>query len=224
MCTGKIYREEMQPTEFAGTVEYMAPEVIKGHKYNQSVDYWSLGIVAYEMSVGCFPFTGTDEDELCWMVCHQPVSFPSAFDPDLRSLIVGLLCKSAPERLGMDSCVLGKLRDQIFFAGLKWRDVETCRLKAPFIPDSETSIRDLAKIYFLQPTNPHHVIDLKPADTITTTDGTSSSHSILPLSSTDNSSDIISTSLNDNKPTSMEHDKTTSQFASFNYTNPFITN
>lgn len=58
MCLGKVYRKENMPSCFAGTVEYIAPEVIAGKKYNQSVDYWSLGIVAYEMSVGGQPFTG----------------------------------------------------------------------------------------------------------------------------------------------------------------------
>lgn len=210
MCHGKIYREEMQPTEFAGTVEYMAPEVIKGHRYNQSVDYWSLGIVAYELSLGCFPFTGTDEDELCWMICHQPVTLPSAFDPDLRSLITGLLCKSAPERLGMESCAAGKIRDQMFFAGLKWRDVEACKLTAPFIPDKDTSVRDLADIYFAEHPNPHHIIDLS-----TTTEN--------DISSNDNTPSTTSqTSTMDGQQ--QQHDKSTSKtFETFNYTNPFIT-
>lgn len=61
MSLGKVYRKENMPSCFCGTVEYMAPEVILGKKYNQSVDYWSLGIVAYEMSVGGQPFTGMEK-------------------------------------------------------------------------------------------------------------------------------------------------------------------
>lgn len=106
---GKIYRKELMPSDFCGTVEYIAPEVIKGERYNQSVDYWSLGIVAYEMSIGDFPFTGltldlvlflrispfaslffagTEEEEICWFICNQNIRFPFALPPDLQNLIV----------------------------------------------------------------------------------------------------------------------------------------
>lgn len=54
----------------------MAPEIIKGIKYNHSVDWWSFGVLLYEMLIGKSPFTGADEDELLWNVCNEKVVFP----------------------------------------------------------------------------------------------------------------------------------------------------
>jgi serine/threonine-protein kinase ULK/ATG1 len=47
-----------------GTPLYMAPEIIKGQKYNSKVDVWSLGAVFYEMVTGFSPFTGNSKEDL----------------------------------------------------------------------------------------------------------------------------------------------------------------
>jgi serine/threonine protein kinase len=54
----------------------MAPEIIKGIKYNHAVDWWSFGVLLYEMLIGKSPFSGADEDELLWNVCNESVAFP----------------------------------------------------------------------------------------------------------------------------------------------------
>ncbi|XP_075677336.1 uncharacterized protein LOC113795898 isoform X2 [Dermatophagoides pteronyssinus] len=134
MCVGKMYREEFLPSNFCGTPEYMAPEIIKGIKYNHSVDYWALGVVIYEMLVGTSPFNGTDEDELLWNVCNTEVHYPKFLSEQVKNLIVLLLKKNPQERLGLPNSPAGEIVQQQWFHGIQWDSVEKCQLKPPFIP------------------------------------------------------------------------------------------
>jgi serine/threonine protein kinase len=47
-------------TSFTGTPAYLPPEVVSGESYGKSVDWWSFGILLYEMMVGCPPFYHDD--------------------------------------------------------------------------------------------------------------------------------------------------------------------
>ena len=56
---------------FCGTIEYMAPEVIIRKGHNRSADWWSLGVVMYDMLNGGPPFTGKDRQEAKKAVCRS---------------------------------------------------------------------------------------------------------------------------------------------------------
>ncbi|XP_054168643.1 calcium-independent protein kinase C-like [Oppia nitens] len=140
MCQGKIYREDLLPCNFCGTPEYMAPEIIKGVKYNQSVDFWSFGVLLYEMVVGTSPFHGTDEDELLWNVCNEEIFYPLYLSQNIKKILVLLLNKIPEKRLGMPTSGLDSIRSQPFFQGIEWLLVEKCQLKPPFIPNTNSAI------------------------------------------------------------------------------------
>lgn len=50
--------------------------ILQGQKYNQNVDWWSFGILLYEMLVGSSPFSGCDEDALFWSICNEIPWYP----------------------------------------------------------------------------------------------------------------------------------------------------
>ncbi|XP_045446261.1 probable serine/threonine-protein kinase drkD [Melitaea cinxia] len=133
MCKLQIYLDKTADT-FCGTPDYMAPEIIKGLKYNQTVDWWSFGVLLYEMLIGQSPFSGCDEDELFWSICNEMPSYPRFLSSEALSILTRLLDKDARTRLGGAECMHGDVRDQQFFGPIHWERLERRELEAPFKP------------------------------------------------------------------------------------------
>lgn len=74
-------------------------QIIKGLKYNQAVDWWSYGVLLYEMLTGQSPFSGCDEDELFWSICNERPFIPRYLSQEATDVLVCLLEKDAGKRL-----------------------------------------------------------------------------------------------------------------------------
>lgn len=74
-----------------GTPDYMAPELVAFRGYGAAVDFWSLGVVVYEMVAGCLPFAAPDVGALFDRIARGRYDVPATFSPPLRSLIRGLV-------------------------------------------------------------------------------------------------------------------------------------
>ncbi|XP_076683809.1 uncharacterized protein LOC143376910 isoform X2 [Andrena cerasifolii] len=128
MCKLQIFLDRTADT-FCGTPDYMAPEIIKGLKYNQAVDWWSYGVLLYEMLTGQSPFSGCDEDELFWSICNERPFIPRYLSQEATDVLVCLLEKDAGKRLPGHEIAL-----HAFFQQLPWDRLERRQLESPFKP------------------------------------------------------------------------------------------
>ncbi|CAO3617151.1 unnamed protein product [Cunninghamella echinulata] len=133
---------------FCGTPEYIAPELLIQEGYTYAVDFWSLGVVFYEMLLGITPYYDENDDELYEKILNDPVDIPDHLDSFTKDLILGLLEHDPRLRIGCahffepDLDGINEIRDHPYFSNINWNDVYHKRLPAPFIPriQSETDV------------------------------------------------------------------------------------
>ncbi len=79
----------------AGTLPYMAPELLRGQRGDERADIWALGVLLYEMVTGRRPFTGATGFELSAAILHQPPeTLPSSLSASMRAIILRCLEKN----------------------------------------------------------------------------------------------------------------------------------
>eukprot|EP00184_Porphyridium_aerugineum_P007287 CAMPEP_0184706422 /NCGR_PEP_ID=MMETSP0313-20130426/36752_1 /TAXON_ID=2792 /ORGANISM="Porphyridium aerugineum, Strain SAG 1380-2" /LENGTH=619 /DNA_ID=CAMNT_0027167975 /DNA_START=553 /DNA_END=2412 /DNA_ORIENTATION=+ len=105
---------------FCGTREYVAPEMLVGRQYGQSVDLWALGILIYEILCGRTPFYASNRDEVYDRIESAPLKFPRHLSSDVVSLIRGLLDRNPKTRLGMGPSGMSEVKSHPFFSDVDW--------------------------------------------------------------------------------------------------------
>lgn len=85
---------------FCGAKEYLAPEVIQGVPYGFAVDWWTLGILIYELAVGLPPFFSRNTTEMYAKILHADLRFPPFLSPECVHLVRALLERDPSQRLG----------------------------------------------------------------------------------------------------------------------------
>ena len=123
--------EEDTTSTLCGSPNYMAPEIITHTRYGPAVDWWSLGILMYEMLFGVQPFVNENKSVLLMMIATCRVSFPRNANPDAQSLILGLLQKNPSERFGFE-----QIKSHPFFQGRDFDDYLQKKVKPIFVPIS----------------------------------------------------------------------------------------
>lgn len=131
----KVAAEDASAKSFLGTVEYMAPEVIKGEKYGKSVDWWALGALAYDMMVGNSPFQGSNNRKIQDNILKQKVAMPYFLSADAKDLMTRLLKKDPKKRLGSNMPKdLATIKGHRFFRHIDWKKLAAREMEPPILP------------------------------------------------------------------------------------------
>ena len=127
--------DEPSTNSLCGTIEYMAPEIIKGKGHGKGVDWWSVGILLYEMLNGLPPFRSNNKAKLQKQIAQERVKLPTHLTSDACSLLKGLLHKDPTKRLGYGEKGSEDVMKHPFFKPINWRKLEKLEVPPLFIPD-----------------------------------------------------------------------------------------
>ena len=129
--------EGSKANTFCGTPYYLAPEILTGGNHGKAVDFWSAGIVLYEMLAGHVPFQAVNRNQLYAQTITGSIQFPAFISKEAQSCIRGVLVRYPADRLGCGILGVLEMKQHSFFRGVSWADAESRSLKMPFLRKSK---------------------------------------------------------------------------------------
>jgi len=129
VCLGKTFTT-------CGTPDYFAPELIASKGHNHAVDWWTLGILTFELMSGHPPFESASPMQIYSKVQKgiAKVSFPKALKGDIETLVKGLCAPNPADRLPMKKGDTQNVKNAAWFKGFDWAKMFDLSLEPPYKP------------------------------------------------------------------------------------------
>lgn len=125
---------EEKAFSFCGTVEYMAPEVVNRRGHDFSADWWSFGVLMYEMLTGRLPFQGEDRKQTMNQILKAKLGMPTFLSPEAQSLLRALFKRNPTNRLGSGPNGIEDIKAHAFFSSIDWDQLVKKSVSPPFQP------------------------------------------------------------------------------------------
>uniref|UniRef100_A0A8B9SRB7 Ribosomal protein S6 kinase n=1 Tax=Anas platyrhynchos TaxID=8839 RepID=A0A8B9SRB7_ANAPL len=132
--------ENERAYSFCGTIEYMAPDIVRGGDtgHDKAVDWWSVGVLMYELLTGASPFTVDGEKnsqaEISRRILKSEPPYPQEMSALSKDIIQRLLMKDPKKRLGCGPTDADEIKQHPFFQNINWDDLAAKKVSAPFKP------------------------------------------------------------------------------------------
>jgi len=123
---------DIRTNSWVGTEMYMAPEQLLGLVYGRVVDWWAIGVLAFEMLSGDNPFYHENPEQVALKVQKKKLVFSKHLSGPCVSLLKGLLTREPEKRLGKEGAPAIKTHPFFKHKGFKWQDIMDRRISPPF--------------------------------------------------------------------------------------------
>ncbi|KAL5009628.1 hypothetical protein ScPMuIL_011933 [Solemya velum] len=126
--------DEKKTYSFCGTVEYMAPEVVNRKGHGTAADWWSYGVLMFEMLTGALPFQGANRKETMTQILKSKLGMPQFLSPEAQSLLRALFKRNPLNRLGTGANGIDEMKKHSFFSKIDWDRLFRREINPPFKP------------------------------------------------------------------------------------------
>ena len=121
----------------SGTVGYLAPEILCNQNHTYSIDYYAIGIIAYELAYGHRPYIGRTKHEVKQLILTQQAhidydELPNGYEDEAADFINQLIQRKPKNRLGRDS--ISEVINHPWLKGFDWEALKEKNLRAYYIP------------------------------------------------------------------------------------------
>jgi len=139
----KFSSDGEKANSLVGSIDYMAPEILKDKGHGKEADWWSVGVLLYEMLIGQLPFRGKNKAAIQKAITSQKIKMPTFVETDAAKLIQNLTMKDPNLRLGSDVNLkkdstskngTEEVKKHKFFSKINWAKLEKREVPAPFVP------------------------------------------------------------------------------------------